>query len=173
MNFEIQSTFNMNIRKKIIVWLFEKSQRAYTYFKRKTPWKVTRTDLLKYPEASFGKYLGLFLLENGFELIPKVERHDAYHVLTGYGTEVQDEIALQYLCFGNGKRSLYLFGVILLGTLLLPDYMKYYRASFKKGRRAHSFHQYNYEQFLDIPLNDLRQIFFNPYKISFYDTHSL
>jgi len=117
----------MKNRKKIINWLFEISQHVYTaYFKKNNPWNITKSDLLQYPEASFGKHLGLFLEKNNFELIPKVERHDAYHVITGYSTKVEDEIAQQYLCFGNGKRSIYLFGVIVIGTVLLPDYLGFY-----------------------------------------------
>ena len=152
----------MKIRKRIIVRLFELSQQFYTqYFKRKKiPWAVDRTTLLDYPEQSFGRELGLFLTANKFELIPKVERHDAYHVLTGYGTEVEDEIAMQYVCFGNGKRSIYLFGVILLGTLLLPDYLSYYLRSYRIGKQANLFYDWDFSTVLQLPIADLRQLVF-------------
>ncbi|WP_265200620.1 Coq4 family protein [Aureitalea sp. L0-47] len=148
----------MNIRKKIIVRLFELSEQFYTrhFKKHKQPWNLTRTILTSYPENSFGNHIGLFLQENNFELIPKVERHDAYHVLTGYGTNVEDEIALQYLCLGNGKRSPYLFGVIVLGTLLLPDYLRYYRRSFRRGKQAYAFHHWDFQKLLKTPLDELR-----------------
>lgn len=152
----------MKIRKKIIVRLFEWSQRFYTlYFKRKKiPWDTNRATLLTYQKDSFGRELGLFLQANNFELIPKVERHDAYHVLTGYGTKVEDEIALQYVCFGNGKRSIYLFGVILLGTLLLPDYLSYYLKSYRLGKQANSFYDWDFNAVLTLPLSALRQVVF-------------
>ncbi|HPF11894.1 MAG TPA: Coq4 family protein [Flavobacteriaceae bacterium] len=151
------------MRKQLIAWLFEKTQKGYTrYFKKnKKPWGITKRELLLYPEESFGHHLGLFLQKHGFELIPKVERHDAYHVITGYGTRVEDEIALQYLCFGNGKRSLYLFGVMFLGTMILPDYLPYYLNSFQKGKNCHHFHGYDYSKMLEVPLSDFRHIIFS------------
>jgi len=152
----------MNYRKQLIVRLFEMSEKFYTghFKKNKQPWNLTRSELLVYPKKSFGHYLGEFLTENNFELIPKVERHDAYHVLTGYGTKVEDEIALQYVCFGNGKRSLYLFGVMILGTLLLPDYMSYYIRSLKTGRNAHAFHHWDFSKMLHTSLEEMRTAVF-------------
>lgn len=152
----------MELRKKLIEWLFEKSQRIYTqYFKKNKPWSIRKKDLLAYPEASFGNHLAQFLESNNFELIDKVERHDAYHTLTGYGTQVQDEIALQYLCFGNGKRSLYLYGVIILGTLILPDYLRYYYQSYTIGKNANPFYHYDYKQLLKINFKDFKQSIFS------------
>ena len=157
----------MNYRKKFILWLFEASQNIYTrYFKKKEPWNILRADLLKYPKNSIGKHLGEFLLENGFELIPKVERHDAYHLITGYGTHVEDEIALQYMCFGNGKRSKYLFAVVLIGTIVLPEYFKYYYKSYRIGKAANSFHHYDYKKLLYVNLYDFRKsVFSNEYLV--------
>ena len=130
-----------DLRKQLIIWLFEKSQSLYiTYFKRtKTPWRITKAELLQLPQDSFGNHLGKFLDQNNFKLIPKVERHDCYHVLCGYDTKVEDEIALQCLCYGNGKQSLYLYSVILLGIIILPDYYRYYYKSYKIGKDAVPF----------------------------------
>jgi len=151
-----------NLRKKIIIWLFKYSQRVYTYmFKTHEPWQITKRELLTYSKDTFGWHLGDFLNKNNFELIPKVERHDCYHVLCGYSTKVEDEIALQWLCFGNGKRSLYLYGAMILGSLILPDYYNYYYKSYKIGRAANAFHQFNYEQILHIVIDDLRHVIFS------------
>lgn len=158
------------LRKKLINWLFEISKEVYTYFfKSHKPWGIYKKELLNYPENSFGNHLGHFLDSNNFELIPKVERHDAYHVLTGYGTNVEDEIALQYLSYGNGKRSPYLYGAILLGTFILPDYLKYYIKSYQVGKNANCFHNLDFKKLLQIPLNDFRASVFNNYKISSYE----
>ncbi|MEZ4875083.1 MAG: hypothetical protein R2793_06465 [Flavobacteriaceae bacterium] len=150
-------------RKKLLAWLFEKSQRFYTlhFKKKKKPWGISKKDLLALPSQSLGYQLGLFLETNGFELIEKVERHDAYHVLTGYGTQAQDEIALQYLCYGNGKRSLYSLLVLSLGTLILPDYLPYYLKSYGLGKKSHHFHDYDYKKLLEIPLADFRHMVFS------------
>ncbi|WP_235906149.1 ubiquinone biosynthesis protein COQ4 [Patiriisocius marinistellae] len=107
---------------------------------------------------TFGYHLGSFLKERNFHLIPKVERHDAYHVLTGYGTNVEDEIALQYCCFGNGKRTPYLYGVLLLGTLILPDYLRYYLSSYRFGKQINSFHHYDYKAVLSLNFKNFRSI---------------
>lgn len=153
------------MRKKLIHWLFNHSQRMYTKYKKKKAWGLTNEDLLKYPNDTFGFHLGTFLQSNGFELLPKVERHDAYHLLTGYGTNVEDEIALQYLCFGNGKRSPYLIGVLIVGTFILPDYIKYYLKSYQLGKNCNQFYHFNYRNLLNYSLTELRETIFNKQQI--------
>jgi ubiquinone biosynthesis protein Coq4 len=157
----MQSTFKHR-RKQLIIWLFKTSQQTYTkYFKRhKTVWKVTKDSLLNYPIGSLGKHLGEFLKRHNFEILPKLERHDCYHIITGYHSKVEDEIALQYLCFGNGKRSPYLFFVILLGTFILPDYYKYYYKSYKIGKQANMFYQFDYRKLLYTNLSDIQSFIF-------------
>jgi ubiquinone biosynthesis protein Coq4 len=148
-------------RKQCIIWLFEVSKTIYTYlFKNHKPWGIYKAELLTYPDHTFGKHLGLFLEKNNFELIPKVERHDAYHVLTGYGTKVEDEIALQYLSLGNGKHSPYLYGAVILGTLLLPDYIKYYLKSYRIGKNANTFHNLDFKKMLPVSISDIRGAIF-------------
>lgn len=150
-----------NLRKQLIIRLFKNSQRIYTFlFKSNKPWNIRKSQLLLLPKNTLGYALGTFLNSNGFELLPKVERHDAYHVVTGYSIKVEDEIALQYLCYGNGKRSLYLFGVIIVGTLLLPEYYKFYCRSYKIGKQANSFHHYDYKRLLLIDLAAFRAMIF-------------
>ncbi|WP_406968903.1 Coq4 family protein [Flavisericum labens] len=130
-------------------------------FKNHNSWNITKEDLLKFPKPTFGRHLGAFLHENNFELIPKVERHDCYHVLCGYSTNVEDEIALQCLCFGNGKRSIYLYGAIVLGIIILPDYIRYYHKSYCIGKNANSFHHYNYKKLLEVSIDQFRTIIFS------------
>ena len=155
-------------RENIIIWLFEISQKAYCKFKKKTPWNISNQELLKYPKHSFGYQLGRLLEANGFELLPKVERHDAYHLITGYGTTVQEEIALQYCCFGNGKRTPYLLAVLVLGTILLPKYISFYMKSYHYGKRANSFHHFDFKTLLHVDFEKFRTIIFtasNPFPI--------
>lgn len=151
-------------RKRIVAKLFEITQGFYVkhFKKHKTPWPLNRQDLLKYPKGSLGLALGEFLTQNGFEMIPRVERHDAYHVLLNFGTQAQDEIALQYLCFANGKRSKYLFGVISIGTLFLPEYLPYYRQCYKLGKRLNCFHDLDYLPLLTTDLAELRAAISTP-----------
>jgi ubiquinone biosynthesis protein Coq4 len=150
------------LRKQLIIWLFEHSQHIYTsLFKNHESWNISKADLLKYPQPSFGRHLGEFLDKNNFELIPKVERHDCYHVLCGFSTKVEDEIALQCLCYGNGKRSPYLYGAIILGIAILPDYYQYYYKSYKTGKRANPFHHFNYRKLLHVSIKDFRAAIFS------------
>ncbi|AOW21747.1 Coq4 family protein [Urechidicola croceus] len=151
----------LNKRKKIVEWLFYTSEKIYTkYFKKNAPWGITKKDLLQLPENSFGNSLGKFLEKHNFDLIPKVERHDAYHIITGFGTNAEDEIALQYLCFGNGKRSKYLFAVIIIGTIIIPDYFKYYIKSYIIGTEVNTFHNFNYKKLLLQPTEHLKSALF-------------
>tara|TARA_R110002049_G_scaffold11084_6_gene53178 strand:- start:435 stop:980 length:546 start_codon:yes stop_codon:yes gene_type:complete len=151
----------MKYRNQLIHFLFNWTQTKYTRFKKKKPWGISTSNLLDMPKNSFGYRLGDFLQINNFELLPKVERHDAYHVLCGYSTNVEDEIALQYVCFGNGKRSPYLVGVLLIGTILLPEYLNYYRESFKVGKQANPFHHYDFKTLLHANFNTLRSSIFS------------
>ncbi|WP_299096175.1 Coq4 family protein [Winogradskyella sp.] len=151
-----------HLRKQLIIWLFQHSQRIYTaMFKHHESWNISKSDLLKMSQSSFGKHLGDFLDKNNFELIPKVERHDCYHVLCGYSTKVEDEIALQCLCYGNGKRSPYLYGAIILGIAILPDYYDFYYRSYKTGKRANPFHHFDYKKLLNISIKDFREAIFS------------
>ena len=146
------------MRKKLIARLFMLSQGFYTrwFKKQKEPWGITKTELLAYPFGSLGLGLGQFLERNNFDLIPKVERHDAYHVLLNFGIKEEDEIALQYLCLGNGKHSAYLAAVITIGTIVLPEYMRYYLRCYKVGKRLNTFYNLNYFPLLYADLETLR-----------------
>jgi ubiquinone biosynthesis protein Coq4 len=127
----------MNIREKFCIWLFDISKTQYAnLFKKKLPWTTTRKDLLMYPADTLGNTMGHFLETNDFQLIPKLERHDAYHVITGYSTEVKGEIELQYFFLGNGKRSLYQYGVILLGACIIPEYISSYIQAYHRGQES-------------------------------------
>ena len=151
------------MRKQLVIFLFEISKNIYTKFFKKDhiAWQVSTEDLLQFPTETFGFHLGEFLQQNNFQLIPKVERHDAYHTLTNYGTRVEEEIGLQYLCMGNGKKSPYMYGAILLGTLILPEYFGFYVKSFLVGKDANPFHHFDYEQVLHLDYFQFKSMIFS------------
>jgi ubiquinone biosynthesis protein Coq4 len=146
------------LRKKLCVWLFEQSKIPYTLLMKgkKKAWDLSVEDLLNFPKESLGFALGKFLQFNGFQLIPKLERHDAFHVLTGFGTSVENEIALQYFLLGNGKKSLYLLGVTSIGLLLLPEYHQLYAASYQKGTHCGPVYKLDIREHLNSSLNSLQ-----------------
>jgi len=161
--------FFLKYRKQLILWLFKNSQNSYVrlFKKNKKAWNISKEELLKLPKDTFGYQYAAFLEKNQFEVLAKLERHDAYHIITNYKTAEQDEIALQYLCFGNGKRSIYLYCVIGLGTLILPDYYAHYLKSYQLGKNANTFYNLDFESLLRINLKIIQEIIFsNAYLIS-------
>ncbi|HEU4497227.1 MAG TPA: hypothetical protein VFR70_09270 [Flavobacterium sp.] len=140
--------------------LYEISKKPYQKFiKKNKPWEVSQKDLLNYPEETLGFHLGCFLLKHGFEIQPKLEDHDVVHILTDTGISVQEEIGMQYYLYGNGKRSFYLYMVILSGTLFYPGSISYFKAQYLKGKGAHSFHHLDYSKMLLSPVASLKQAF--------------
>jgi hypothetical protein len=155
----MQSTFNKS-RTRILYWLFNTCLPLYSkYFKpKRKAWNLSRKQLLIFSEDSFGYHLGVFLKRDKFHLMPKLENHDCFHVLTGFKTEVKDEIALQYLCFGNGERNLSALLVMLVGTILLPEHISYYKKSFNKGKKMHPFYHLNFKNLLDKDIQTIKTI---------------
>lgn len=147
----------MNLRKKICVWLFDVTKLPYAkYFKKNEAWNISTNDLLEFPKDSLGRELGKFLDGNQFSLIPKLEKHDAYHVITEFGTSVEQEIALQYFFWGNGKKSIYMYAVISVGFLLVPEYYQLYFKSYNKGKNTNPVYNLNIKKLLTQPLNSIK-----------------
>ncbi len=138
------------LRVRFIIFMYESSQKQYRkYFKKKKrQWQFNEKQLLSFNEDSLGRTLGEFYYNHGFRMIPKMENHDVYHLITDFGTNIQDEIAMQYLLFGNGKRSAYLLGVLALGTMVFPEYFKTYLKAFRKGQNMKAFHHWDFEGLL-------------------------
>lgn len=141
----------MSYRLKFMLWLYDWSQIVYTnLFKRnKEAWGISKAEFLLYPEGTLGKAMGKFYYEKGFSVMPKLENHDAFHLITETGTEIQDEIAMQYLLFGNGKISLYMFAMIGIGTVLYPEFLFYYLRSLRRGKSMARFHDTEFKELLD------------------------
>ncbi|TDW52056.1 hypothetical protein EV144_101736 [Flavobacterium sp. 270] len=148
------------MKDKIIEQLYESTKKPYQkYFKKNKPWNIDKTQLLDYPEYSLGYALGNFLYKNHFEIQEKLEDHDIIHVLTKTGVSVTEEIGMQYYLLGNGKKSLYLFLVILSGTPFYPKSFFYFMQQFKKGYRAHSFYYLNFSNMLHMPIETIQKTF--------------
>lgn len=81
-------------------------------------------------------------------MIPKMENHDVHHLITGCGTNFEDEIAMQFLLLGNGKLNAHLLAAIVLGSVILPEYYKIYIKAYKKGQNMRPFYQWDFEALL-------------------------
>ncbi|WP_394665503.1 Coq4 family protein [uncultured Chryseobacterium sp.] len=138
------------IRVKFLLFVYNKTQKLYrTYFKKKKrQWQFTEKQLLEFQEDSLGRKLGEFYKKHGFTMIPKMENHDVHHLITGCGTNFEDEIAMQFLLLGNGKLNAHLLAAIVLGSLILPEYYKHYINAYKKGQNMRPFYQWDFEALL-------------------------
>lgn len=148
----------MKIRLNIMLALYNSSQKIYTqlFKQNKSAWKISKEDFLKFSKDSLGYHMGIFYQEKGFDVIPKLENHDVFHVITESGTEIQDEVAMQYLLLGNGKISLYQFAMIGIGTCIYPEYLKMYFRALAKGNSMQKFYHLDFEALLKIPLAEIK-----------------
>jgi hypothetical protein len=139
---------------------YELTKKPYQkYFKKNTPWEINKRALLQYPETSLGFHLGCFLLKYNFDLQEKLEDHDIIHVLTNTGITVPEEIGMQYYLYGNGKRSIYLYMVMLTGTLFYPSSIHYFLNQYKRGKRAYKFYYLDYSKMLQQPVEKIKNTF--------------
>lgn len=95
----------MKIRLSIMLVLYNKSQKIYTqlFKQHKRAWNISKEDFLNFPKGSLGHHLGVFYQEKDFDVVPKLENHDVFHLITESGTDIQDEVAMQYLLLGKGQ----------------------------------------------------------------------
>lgn len=159
----MQSTFKikyMKIKDKFIERMYEISKKPYQkFFKKNEPWGIGKKELLHHKLDTLGFHLGCFLIKYHFEIQPKLEEHDVIHVLTNTGVSVPEEIGMQYFLFGNGKRSLYLYLVVVTGTIFYPFQFQYFINQYRKGKKAHRFHHFDFSKMLHIPISTIKTAF--------------
>ena len=147
----------MSVRERMIEMMFNLSSEPYRkYVKTTKKWALSNTTLLQYQKGSIGHELGSFLETNKFELLDKSEKHDIFHLITGYSTSIGDEIAMQYFLYGNGKRSPYLFMVIGVGTFYYPDKIGHFRKAYRKGKAPNPFFNFDFYNHLSMNLNQFK-----------------
>ncbi|RXM49869.1 MULTISPECIES: Coq4 family protein [unclassified Chryseobacterium] len=135
---------------QFLLFVYDKTQKLYRkYFKKKKrQWQFNERQLLEFKEDSLGRKLGEFYHKHGFSMIPKMENHDVHHLITDCGTNFEDEIAMQYLLLGNGKLNAHLLAAIVLGTIILPEYVKIYIKAYRKGQTMRAFYEWDFESLL-------------------------
>lgn len=141
-------------RLKLMLSLYTWSQTRYAglFKQKKEAWGISKTEFLHFPEGTLGRALGEFYTSKGFDVMPKIENHDVFHLITETDTNIQDEIAMQYLLMGNGKISLYLVGMIGIGSLLYLDFLRYFIRSYQKGKTMQTFYDIEFKNLLDCNL---------------------
>jgi hypothetical protein len=154
---EINYQSENSLRAKAVLWLLEKSVPFHARLnKNRTAWNLTSDELIAFKENSLGNTLGLFYKKEKFEPIPKAERHDVFHVLLGYSTNVIDEAAMQFFLWGNGKPSFFTVGTCLLTVILFPNKLKFFKEAYHKGKHSTSIRDWNFKLLLNENINDLK-----------------
>ena len=157
-----------SLRATILFHLYKISVNIYrnVFKKNKKAWTYSLQDLGKFENGTLGKTMYNFITTNGFKLEPKIESHDAYHVLLGFETTVPEEVAMQFFLVANGKNSLYAIGTAILGFLALPEYWENYLEAFYHGRKACSFANWKFEHLLNEDLSTLKSMIFKNKEIN-------
>ncbi len=158
-NYQSEKSF----RAKAVLWLLETGVPFHARLnKNRIAWNLTSDDLVNYKKDSLGYSLGLFYKKEKFEPIPKAERHDVFHVLLGYSTNVIDEAAMQFFLWGNGKPSFFTVGTCLITTVLFPNKLKFFTEAYRKGKQSTAIRDWNFKLLLNENINELKHRLFNP-----------
>jgi ubiquinone biosynthesis protein Coq4 len=157
----VNANKNHSVRERLVLWILEKGAPIHYHFcsKRKA-WNLDSNDLISFPEGSLGNELGKFYKKQHFEPIPKAERHDVFHVLLGYSTNVIDEAAMQFFLWGNGKASLYTIGTAIISAVLFPVKKEMYKEAFLKGKRSTNISNWNFKELLQEDCDKLKRLIF-------------
>jgi ubiquinone biosynthesis protein Coq4 len=148
------------VRNKFVLWLLGFGTFIHTklYYKR-TSWDINPESLLACPKNSLGYHLSEFYRIQKFAPIPKAEHHDVFHVLFGYNTDVRDEVCMQFVLAGNGKRSPFTLSTCFISLLLFPEHFNYFKKAWLRGKNSLPFTHLHFKQFLNKDLIQLRHQF--------------
>ena len=144
------------MKDKIYEILFKLSENIYRKLFKKNvkAWNITMDKLKKIENRKLGKEYYNFLNTNGFSILPKLESHDIFHVITGTGTKVKDEISMQFYLFANGKRSIYQF-IVICSSIFYLEHFRFFLKQYKKGKNALPFYHLDFENLLENNLNEI------------------
>lgn len=150
-----------SFRERMLLWLLGKVVPVHAqFYKRRQPWNLQREDLKQYPAASLGHELGLFLERESLQPVDRIERHDAFHILLGFSTQLRDEAAMQFFLIGNGKISPFTAGTALFTLLTMPDHWGYFYRQYKRGQATRCIAKWDFLQLLDERFEEVRELIF-------------
>lgn len=151
-----------SLRERTLLWLLGNVIPVHAkVYSRRPIWGLLREDMLQYPAGTLGHELGLFLTRESLQPIDRVERHDAFHILLGFSTSLEDEAAMQFFLVGNGKISPFTLATAAFTVLTMPDKWGRFRQEFRRGRQALSIAKWDFQQLLDEPFADVRAVIFH------------
>ncbi len=145
-------------RRKLLQWLVNHTAPIYMKLMKRNQkaWDYSIEDLRRFPSGSLGWSLAEFLENQNLELIPKAERHDVFHILTGYKTIPEEETMMQFWLLGNRKWTPYTIGTCIMGSILIPEHWADFMVAFKKGWIAPAIHDWDYQNLLWMPLSNIQ-----------------
>lgn len=148
------------MRTTLITFGHKLSQPLYRRaYKKRPAWPVDLNPPQAYPANSLGHALADFLNKNDYKLMAQFEDHDVIHVLTQIPNTLLGELDMQYYLLGNGKRSPYLWLVVVTGLLLYPLRWRQFWRRRKQGQQAYPLFREDYRRLLHCSLDDLRRCF--------------
>jgi ubiquinone biosynthesis protein Coq4 len=151
-----------SFRERALLWLLgnvvEVHARVYS---NREPWKLSTEDLARYLQGTLGRELHIFLKDEQLQPVPKIERHDAFHILFGFATTLNDEAAMQYFLVGNGKISPFGLATTIFTGLVMPDRWSDFSFHYKRGKAARSIANWDFKELLNENFEDLRSYIFN------------
>ncbi len=152
---------NYSFREKFIVYLLGKSIQVHAQVKlKRKPWGLKTEQLVNYPPNSLGKVLGDFLTKEKLQPIDKLERHDVFHILLDYETDLKDEAGLYFFLFGNGKKSLFAVGTVLFSAVMFPEHWQFLYKQYKRGQQAYPIISLKFQELLFDNYEDLKKVVF-------------
>jgi ubiquinone biosynthesis protein Coq4 len=148
------------VRNKFVLWLLDLGTHIHSkFYSHRESWGINSNVLSVYPQNSLGYEMSLFYKKQKFEPIPKAEHHDVFHVLFGYNTDVRDEVCMQFLLAGNGKRSPFTLLSCILSLFLFPEHFNFFKKAWDRGKKSLPFTHLHFKQFLDRDIIQLRNQF--------------
>jgi len=113
---------------------------------KRIPWGENRESLRRFDKGKIGREVSEFLYEHNIDINPKMEKHDVFHVITGYGTEMHEEAAMQFFIIANGKKSKLARISATIGFCLFPEYWKLYRSAYRRGKQTKHFSSWDFKE---------------------------
>lgn len=167
MSFVLAPNYNTSLRAFLLGKVALPSVLLYrNLFKRhKTPWNENVCTLKYYPVDSIGNELAHFLSSHSFDLEPKMENHDFFHVVLGYGASLPEEAALHFFLIGNGKRSHYPFIAAGVGFMFFTEFYDLYIDAYHRGRHSKPFVKKHLKKHLNTPLETFKKMFEIPERL--------
>lgn len=150
---------NYSLREKFILLLLNYAIRIHARAHRKRKaWGISTESLVRYPPGSLGKALGDFLAHEKLQPIAKLERHDVFHILLDYQTDLKQEAGLYFFLFGNGKKSFFAIGTVLFAACMFPEHWPYLYRQYKRGKEAYPIVSLKFQEFLHENYADLKEV---------------